>query len=166
MNFECSLDGIIVYDSVEYSFSDLFLGHVYVDDEDALIADINNITILYDSGSGISEYISFNVRSEDFQCLCIYGGDDSSKEDVIQYFRSHLTFSGYLNEGPEFNIISSDNITSLFAQLKNQINVASTVGVLALICFAFVSLVFMWWGVRKIVRMLTFAFQKGKISLK
>lgn len=62
-------------------------------------------------------------------------------------------------------IISSTDFQSVLTALEAQISVSSIVGVLAVAAGAAVGLAFMWWGVRKLVRVLMSAFKKGKVSL-
>ena len=54
---------------------------------------------------------------------------------------------------------------SIFTALQGQISVSTIVGVLAAVTGACVGLVFMWWGLRKVVSMLMAAFRKGKMSV-
>lgn len=61
--------------------------------------------------------------------------------------------------------ISSTNFNSVLTALTDQISVATVVEVLAVAAGAAVGLAFMWWGVRKLVRVLMAAFKKGKISV-
>lgn len=46
-----------------------------------------------------------------------------------------------------------------------QISVSTIVGVLASGMAAVIGIVFMWWGVRKVAKMLFSAFRKGKGSV-
>ena len=46
-----------------------------------------------------------------------------------------------------------------------QISVSSIVGVIAATITAGIGLVFMWWGVRKLVRSLMSAFRGGKLKV-
>lgn len=62
-------------------------------------------------------------------------------------------------------IISSTDFNSVFAALQQQISVSTVVGVLAVAAGAAVGLAFMWWGVRKLTKVLMSAFKKGKVSL-
>ena len=55
--------------------------------------------------------------------------------------------------------------SSIITAAQAQLNVTSIVGVLAGTITACVGLVFMWWGVRKGVRMLMSAFKKGKLRV-
>lgn len=61
--------------------------------------------------------------------------------------------------------ISSSNFTSVLSALQEQISVATVVEVLAVAAGAAVGLAFMWWGVRKLARVLMSAFKKGRVSL-
>lgn len=61
--------------------------------------------------------------------------------------------------------ISSTNFNAVLEALQAQISVGTIVEVLAVAAGAAVGLAFMWWGVRKLVRVLMGAFKKGKVSL-
>ncbi len=61
--------------------------------------------------------------------------------------------------------ISTTDFSSVLTALQGQISVSTVVSVLALAAGAAVGLAFMWWGVRKLVRVLMAAFKKGKVSL-
>lgn len=65
----------------------------------------------------------------------------------------------------EVTAISSTDFMSVIEALQNQISVSTVVGVLAVAAGAAVGLAFMWWGVRKLTRVLMSAFKKGKVSL-
>ena len=69
-----------------------------------------------------------------------------------------------LAEGTATAITSTD-FQSVLDALTGQISVGTVVGVLAGAAGAAVGLAFMWWGVRKLVRVLMAAFKKGKVSL-
>lgn len=62
-------------------------------------------------------------------------------------------------------IISATDFSSILTTLQDQISVSTVVGVLAVAAGAAVGLAFMWWGVRKLTRVLMAAFKKGKVSL-
>lgn len=62
------------------------------------------------------------------------------------------------------NITSAD-FSSVLTALQGQISVATIVEVLAVLAGAAVGMAFMWWGVRKLVRVIMAAFKKGKVSL-
>lgn len=60
--------------------------------------------------------------------------------------------------------ITSADFSSVITAITSQISVSAIVEVLAYaagICIAFV---FLWWGVRKVTRMIMSAFKKGRIS--
>lgn len=61
--------------------------------------------------------------------------------------------------------ISSTDFNSVMTALQAQISVATVVEVLAVAAGAAVGLAFMWWGVRKLARVLMSAFKKGRVSL-
>lgn len=61
--------------------------------------------------------------------------------------------------------ISSTAFTSVLTALQGQISVSTVVEVLAVGAGAAVGLAFMWWGVRKLAKVLMSAFKKGKVSL-
>lgn len=61
--------------------------------------------------------------------------------------------------------ISSSAFASVIDAVTAQISVASIVEVLVYAVPVVIGLVFMWWGVRKVVRMVMSAFKKGKISV-
>lgn len=61
--------------------------------------------------------------------------------------------------------ITSADFSSVLTTLQGQISVSTVVEVLAVAAGAAVGLAFMWWGVRKLARVLMAAFKKGKISL-
>ena len=65
----------------------------------------------------------------------------------------------------ESTAISSTAFTTVLAAMQQQLSVATVVEVLAVAAGAAVGLAFMWWGVRKLARVLMAAFKKGKVSL-
>lgn len=65
----------------------------------------------------------------------------------------------------ETTAISSSAFTSVITALQEQISVATIVEVLAVAAGVAVGLAFMWWGVRKLTKVLMSAFKKGKVSL-
>lgn len=58
--------------------------------------------------------------------------------------------------------VSSSDFQSVLTALQAQISVSTVVEVLAVAVGASVGLVFMWWGVRKVISILMSAFKKGK----
>ena len=62
-------------------------------------------------------------------------------------------------------VISTTDFQSVITALQEQISVSTVVGVLAVAAGAAVGLAFMWWGVRKLTKVLMSAFKKGKVSL-
>lgn len=65
----------------------------------------------------------------------------------------------------EVSTVSTADFESILTTLQGQISVSTVVGVLGVAAGAAVGLAFMWWGVRKLVRVLMSAFKKGKVSL-
>lgn len=65
----------------------------------------------------------------------------------------------------EATTVTTTDFQSILTELQNQISVSTVVGVLVVAAGAAVGLAFMWWGVRKLVRVLMSAFKKGKVSL-
>lgn len=61
--------------------------------------------------------------------------------------------------------VTTSDFESILTTLQGQISVSTVVGVLAVAAGAAVGLAFMWWGVRKLTRVLMSAFKKGKVSL-
>lgn len=59
--------------------------------------------------------------------------------------------------------ISSTAFKSVIDAVTAQISVSSVVEVLAYAVPICIGLVFMWWGVRKVTRMIMGAFRKGKL---
>lgn len=62
-------------------------------------------------------------------------------------------------------IFGINDAQAIMTALTNQINVTTVVETLAVLAGAAVGLAFMWWGVRKLVRVIMSAFKKGKVSL-
>ena len=61
--------------------------------------------------------------------------------------------------------ISYSDISSIVTALGAQISVANIVAVLASLAAIAVIFVFMWWGIRKAVRVIMASVRKGKLSL-
>lgn len=62
-------------------------------------------------------------------------------------------------------VVDSTAWSSVLDALTAQISVPTVVGVIAATITAGISLVFMWWGVRKLVRSLMSAFRSGKLKV-
>lgn len=65
----------------------------------------------------------------------------------------------------EVTAVSSSQFMSVISALQEQISVGTIVEVLAVAAGVAVGLAFMWWGVRKLTKVLMSAFKKGKVSL-
>jgi hypothetical protein len=61
--------------------------------------------------------------------------------------------------------VSSADWASVLSAMTGQISVSTVVAVLASTTGAAIGLVFMWWGVRKLARVLMSAFRRGKLSV-
>lgn len=59
--------------------------------------------------------------------------------------------------------ITSSAFQSVISAVTAQISVTTVVEVLAYAVPLCIGLVFMWWGVRKVTRMIMGAFRKGKL---
>lgn len=62
-------------------------------------------------------------------------------------------------------LVNGETFKPIVDALSNQINVTQVINVLAFVAAACVALVFMWWGARKVTRMIMAAFRKGKLSV-
>ena len=65
--------------------------------------------------------------------------------------------------GSESTAIGSSAFSSVINAVTAQISVSTIVEVLAYAVPICIGLVFMWWGVRKVTRMIMGAFRKGKL---
>lgn len=61
--------------------------------------------------------------------------------------------------------ITSSAFSSVIEAVTAQVSVSTVVEVLVYAVPVVIGLVFMWWGVRKVVRMVMSAFRKGRISV-
>ena len=60
--------------------------------------------------------------------------------------------------------IGWSDLSDVLTAITAQISVTTVIGVVAGAIGAAIGLVFMWWGVRKLIRVLMAAFRKGKLS--
>lgn len=60
--------------------------------------------------------------------------------------------------------IGWSDLSSVLSAITDQISVTTVIAVVAGAIGAAIGLVFMWWGVRKLIRTLMAAFRKGKLS--
>lgn len=65
--------------------------------------------------------------------------------------------------GSSSSAIASTAFKSVIDAVTAQVSVTSVVEVLAYAVPICIGLVFMWWGVRKVTRMIMGAFRKGKL---
>lgn len=61
--------------------------------------------------------------------------------------------------------VGPDAWADVLSALTGQVSVTTVVGVIASVIGAGIGLVFMWWGVRKLVRTLMGAFKSGKLKV-
>lgn len=64
----------------------------------------------------------------------------------------------------ETGAISWSDLSSVLSAITGQISVTTVIAVVAGAIGAAVGLVFMWWGVRKLIRVLMGAFRNGRLS--
>lgn len=62
------------------------------------------------------------------------------------------------------NAIGWSDLSSVLSAITDQISVTTVIAVLAGAIGASIGLVFMYWGVRKLIKVLMSAFRKGKLS--
>lgn len=60
--------------------------------------------------------------------------------------------------------IGWSDLSDVLTAITAQISVTTVIGVVAGAIGAAIGLVFMWWGVRKLIRVIMSAFRKGKLS--
>lgn len=65
----------------------------------------------------------------------------------------------------ENTAIALSDFQSILTTVTNQISVQSVVTVLVAAVGAGVGFGFMWWGARKLIRVLMSAFKKGRVSI-
>lgn len=63
------------------------------------------------------------------------------------------------------SVVTASDWSSVLSAMTDQISVGTVVGVIAAAIGAGIGLVFMWWGVRKLVRVLMSAFKSGKLKV-
>lgn len=60
--------------------------------------------------------------------------------------------------------IGWSDLSTVLSAITDQISVTTVIAVIAGAIGAAIGLVFMWWGVRKLIRVIMSAFRKGKLS--
>lgn len=68
----------------------------------------------------------------------------------------------FLAEGA--SAIGWSDLSSVLSAITEQISVTTVIAVVAGSITAAIGLVFMWWGIRKLTRVLMGAFRKGKLN--
>lgn len=66
--------------------------------------------------------------------------------------------------GAEATPIGWSDLATVLSAITDQISVTTVIAVVAGAIGAAIGLVFMWWGVRKLIRVIMSAFRKGKLS--
>lgn len=64
----------------------------------------------------------------------------------------------------ESSAIGWSDLSSVLTAITGQISVTTVIAVIAGAIGAAIGLVFMWWGVRKLIRVIMGAFRKGRLS--
>lgn len=64
----------------------------------------------------------------------------------------------------ESSAIGWSDLSSVLTAITGQISVTTVIAVVAGAIGAAIGLVFMWWGVRKLIRVIMGAFSKGRLS--
>lgn len=72
--------------------------------------------------------------------------------------------SNLLVVGAEGTAIGWSDLSDVLTAITGQISVTTVIAVVAGAIGAAIGLVFMWWGVRKLIRVIMSAFRKGKLS--
>ena len=70
-----------------------------------------------------------------------------------------------LASGSASSVVSPSDWSSVLTAMTSQISVSTIVGVIAAVIGAGIGLVFMWWGVRKLIGVIMNAFRKGKLKV-
>lgn len=64
----------------------------------------------------------------------------------------------------ESSAIGWSDLSSVLTAITGQISVTTVIAVIAGAIGAAIGLVFMWWGLRKLIRVIMGAFRKGRLS--
>lgn len=67
--------------------------------------------------------------------------------------------------GETATVVTSADWEAILTAMTAQVSVSTIVGVLAAAVTASIGLVFLWWGVRKLMSTFFSAFRKGKASV-
>jgi hypothetical protein len=62
-------------------------------------------------------------------------------------------------------VVSASDFEGITTALSTQINVTTIVGVLSACIGAVVGICFLYWGIRKVVRMMMSALKRGKLKI-
>lgn len=61
--------------------------------------------------------------------------------------------------------VTASDWSAVTTAISEQISVSTVAAVIASCVTACIALVFFWWGVRKVVRMIMTAFKRGKLKI-
>ena len=67
--------------------------------------------------------------------------------------------------GAASSAVTSSDWSAVLNAMTAQISVSTIVGVIAATITAGIGMVFMWWGVRKLVRVIMGAFRRGNLRV-
>lgn len=65
----------------------------------------------------------------------------------------------------EYTPVTASDWSAVTDAIAAQISVSTVAAVIASCVAACIALVFFWWGVRKVVRMIMSAFKRGKLKI-
>lgn len=65
----------------------------------------------------------------------------------------------------EYTPVTAADWSAVTTAIGEQISVSTVAAVIASCVTACIALVFFWWGVRKVVRMIMTAFKRGKLKI-
>lgn len=65
---------------------------------------------------------------------------------------------------PAGGAFSTTELSTIIATVTDTLNVSSIVGMIAAMITACIGIVFMWWGIRKGIKVIMSAVRKGRVS--
>ncbi len=90
---------------------------------------------------------------------------DKLKQYLVPATLAGTVISAFPALAAEGDPVSASDWSAILTSLTAQISVSTIVAALATFITAGIGLVFMWWGVRKLVRTVMGAFRRGKLSV-
>ena len=85
----------------------------------------------------------------------------SASAAVVTAFTTLPTLASTTSPG----VVDADDFANVTTAITNQVSVTTIVGVIASIAATCIGLVFLWWAIRKVVRMIMSAFKKGRLAV-